>query len=137
MIKRNRTGVFCLRDNKLLAIELEDPTTRKRFWSLPGGAIEDTESVEAAAVRETLEETGYHVTLTSEAFTSHYPFRWDGDIYDCTTHWFSAELARPEPAPVDDASYLHQARWLPWPGSKLLFANNPAFNEAFERFLPN
>jgi 8-oxo-dGTP pyrophosphatase MutT (NUDIX family) len=33
-------------------------------WALPGGAIEMTESVADAAVRETLEETGIHVEVT-------------------------------------------------------------------------
>ena len=34
-----------------------------RNWSLPGGHVEVGESVEAAAVRETLEETGLQVSL--------------------------------------------------------------------------
>ena len=33
-------------------------------WALPGGAIEMTESVAGAAVRETLEETGIQVEVT-------------------------------------------------------------------------
>jgi 8-oxo-dGTP pyrophosphatase MutT (NUDIX family) len=34
-------------------------------WALPGGAIEMTESVADAAVRETLEETGIQVEVTA------------------------------------------------------------------------
>ena len=137
MIERSRTGVFCFNDGKLLAIELEDPTTRKRFWSLPGGAIEKNETIADAAIRETLEETGYRVVLTSNPFPTRYKFRWNAKIYDCTTHWFSADLASSSVQVVDDADYLLRASWLPWPGSDGLFANNPAYNEAFERFLPN
>lgn len=134
VVERQRSCVFCLHDSRLLAIQLEDPTTKKRFWSLPGGAIEAGETPAIAAVRETLEETGYQVTLTSDGFPTQYEFHWDGAIYDCTTHWFTAKLSSTEPVAVDDASYLLNSRWLPWPRSQCLFTNNPAFNEAFERF---
>ena len=32
-------------------------------WALPGGLVEDDETPEQAAVRETAEETGFHVSL--------------------------------------------------------------------------
>ncbi|MBT6583178.1 MAG: NUDIX hydrolase, partial [Gammaproteobacteria bacterium] len=74
-ISRERTCVLCLRGNHLLAIEMEDPMTTKRYWSFPGGGVEDKETPEDCAVRETLEESGYRVALTSDAFTNNYRFR--------------------------------------------------------------
>jgi 8-oxo-dGTP pyrophosphatase MutT (NUDIX family) len=136
--KRIRTGVICLQEGKLLAIELQDPTTRKRYWSLPGGAVEQGETAAEGAIRETMEETGYRVSLTSEAFTNQYLFRWNATIFDCTTHWFSAELADPgsPPAIVDDADYLLQATWLNWPRCRELFLYNRGLREALNHFLP-
>jgi 8-oxo-dGTP pyrophosphatase MutT (NUDIX family) len=137
MQERSRTGTFSLVDGKVLAIELKDPASRKRFWSFPGGAIEPGETPEEAAVRETLEETGYHVALTSEAFINQYLFRWNAAIYNCTTYWYMAELTSSEaPAIVDDANYLLHARWLDWPRSKPLFQYNPALTDAVNHFLP-
>ena len=51
----------------MLLVEHEDPSTKARFWSVPGGGIEEGESQEQAAIRETMEETGYHVTLIQES----------------------------------------------------------------------
>ena len=120
----------------MLGIELEDPASRERCWSLPGGAIEPGETAEEGAVRETLEETGYSVSLTSPAFVNHYLFHWNNHTYDCTTHWFSADLDHEEQAVVDDASYLLRNAWLPWPESRSLFLYNDGLAEAVSHFLP-
>ena len=51
---RLNTRVIVVRDGRLLLVSDD----REAFWFLPGGHMEATESLEAAAVRETLEETG-------------------------------------------------------------------------------
>jgi ADP-ribose pyrophosphatase YjhB (NUDIX family) len=60
--KRPLVGVGALifrRDRILMAQRGKDPL--KGWWSLPGGALELGESLEAAVCREVLEETGLHV----------------------------------------------------------------------------
>ena len=97
-------------------IELEDPTTFKRFWSLPGGMIEQGESPESCAVRETFEETGYAIHLTSEGLKTNYLFRWNKHHYACECHWFLGALNEDhEPAVVTDADYLLGTQWIPLP----------------------
>ncbi len=84
------------------------------MWSLPGGKIEPHEQAFEAAVRETLEETGYQVTLDrTTPIVSHYLFRWDGQVFDVTNHWFKGTPTKNPPAVVDDAAYLLGHRWLP------------------------
>lgn len=41
----------------------------KPIWNLPGGGIEDNESPEDAALRETFEETGFQISLTRKVGT--------------------------------------------------------------------
>jgi len=100
--------------------------------------VENGETVAEGAIRETMEETGYAVSLTSDAFTNQYLFRWNGSVFDCTTHWFSAELADSGsgPAIVDDAGYLLRAEWLTWPRCRELFLYNRGLREALDHFLP-
>lgn len=60
--KRPLVGVGALifrRDRILMAQRGKDPL--KGWWSLPGGALELGESLEAAVCREALEETGLEV----------------------------------------------------------------------------
>lgn len=52
-------NVAVLQDNQVLLIKRRDFPV----WSLPGGAIDNGESVAQAAIRETREETGLEVVL--------------------------------------------------------------------------
>lgn len=56
-----RAQVVLLRDHEILMVRLARPD--RSFWVLPGGAIEEGESPEEAAVREVREETGLEVAL--------------------------------------------------------------------------
>jgi len=135
-ISRRRTSVLCRRDDKLLMIELEDPTTRKRFWSLPGGMIEPGERPESCAIRETFEETGYSIRLTSEGLTTSYLFQWNKNNYSCECHWFLGELdGDHEPALVTDADYLLRAQWIPMARVLMLLSYHPHIQEESRKLL--
>lgn len=62
MVKVIRPSTLIIRDNKLLVL-------RSRYWDrefylLPGGAIENDETLIETAIRETKEETNYDVEIT-------------------------------------------------------------------------
>ena len=122
----------------MLLIELEDPTTKVRFWSVPGGGIEHGESAEVAAVRETLEETGYQVNLIEGSrLETRYPFHWDAKDYDCHTTWFLATRAETEPLTVDDEAYLLRHAWHPTNDKEQLFKDHPEILDAVSHLLSN
>jgi 8-oxo-dGTP diphosphatase len=78
------------------------------YWSLPGGVIDEGESAEEAAVRETLEETGLEVAVVLGLGVVTGPFTGRGHgVYLCSV--VGGEL-RAYPPEVTDV------RWVPYDG---------------------
>jgi 8-oxo-dGTP diphosphatase len=59
-------------DGGIVLIERKNPPVG---WALPGGFVDEGESVSSAARREALEETGLEVTLTEQFFCYSDPAR--------------------------------------------------------------
>ena len=53
----NVVGALCIRDNKILMAK-RDIDPRKGLWTLPAGFMENAETLQEGAIRETFEETG-------------------------------------------------------------------------------
>jgi 8-oxo-dGTP diphosphatase len=113
---RQRACAVCEEQGKVLLVLLRDPDSGGEFWVPPGGKIEPDESAADAAVRETLEETGFEVEPISGLMVSaDYEFVWNGERYDCRTDFFLCRRSRHQASPteVKDQDYVLRANWFP------------------------
>jgi 8-oxo-dGTP diphosphatase len=103
---------------------------RRRYpppgWALPGGFVEEGETLEAAAVREAKEETGLDVALTDLLYVYSDPRR------DPRRHTLAAVFlgrAGGEPAGGDDAAEARGFGWAELP-SPLAFDHAEILRDA-------
>ena len=135
---RLRSSVICIYQEKILGFHAVDPTSKKKYFFIPGGAPEEQESMAECAQRETLEETGYKVDIDQRSeLIKSYDFFWNGQLYQCTTHFFRAKLAEQftPPKGIKDASYHKGADWLPVANIKEIFSYDENILEAVSHFL--
>lgn len=101
-------AVLRLRDG---GVEIAMIATRGRTrWGLPKGAITEGESIEAAALREVLEETNLQAEILMHVKTIEYFFRAGDTLIQKNVDFFlmrymSGEL-QPQLAEVDDVEWV-------------------------------
>jgi ADP-ribose pyrophosphatase YjhB (NUDIX family) len=99
-------AVVCLKGDQVLMVNEFDNGIK--CWNQPAGHVEFGESLEQAAVREALEESGYEVTLTGIQGI------YQGLHSESNTHYvriaFTAEAGERVSMDLDDD--IIQAKWL-------------------------
>lgn len=103
-VRMARLGGFVVlrRDDRVL-LALGD--YGRKLWGLPGGLVEEGESAEQAAVRETREETGYDVELGGLIAVSD-PGRIVLQIFAAT---IVGGVERPEPGEIAELRWVDDA----------------------------
>ena len=67
---RTRSGIILINDGKLALIERH--RLDRHYFSFPGGGVDEGESPQEAAIRETEEELGLHVVIKQKAAEVHF-----------------------------------------------------------------
>lgn len=99
-------------DGRVLLVKRGRPP-REGAWSLPGGRVEGTETLEAAIVREVLEETGLTVRVTAPlgvVRVSREGFRYNIHEFYCSIDGPSSATAGDDAAEVAWADTKELAR---------------------------
>jgi ADP-ribose pyrophosphatase YjhB (NUDIX family) len=110
MRTNKRVGGIVFHDNKVLLIH-RHKTNKKDYWVIPGGGVEDEETLEEALKREMLEETSTHV-VDSQFVSSFKDGKRDHYFYTCTLDTYQVALGGPELEDnTPDNSYTLE--WLP------------------------
>ncbi|WP_413289684.1 tRNA adenosine(34) deaminase TadA [Bdellovibrio sp. HCB337] len=125
---RYRSSVIVVHKNKVLGFHAIDPHSKAKYIFMPGGQIDSGESAEQAAIRETLEETGYKIRLLPELkLQRRYDFEWNGKVHHCDTTFFVGTLDEDwhEPRWVEDADYNKGPTWIPAKDINKVFAYHP------------
>jgi len=109
-LPRVAVGAIVFKDNKILLVRRGKPPA-DNLWAIPGGRVEIGETLQEAAEREILEETGIAIRARVPVYTfdvidrdSRGRIRFHYVIVDLT-----ADYIRGEPRAGDDAS---AARWI-------------------------
>lgn len=110
MKHRISAGAIVERDGGLLMVRHRLPG-RYDFWVCPGGGVEGTESLEAAARRETLEETGLDVRIGKLLYVEELANPTQGFI----KFWFQGHAETGElnkQPPPTAGEHIVQLAWL-------------------------
>lgn len=125
MKTRVRSSAVVVHDGKLLTFRAVDPQSGREYLFLPGGGIEPHETAPESAERETLEETGYRISVDpASCIEREYFFFWNGEDFDCLTLFYRGTLLSPFAEEVRDASYHRGVVWVPLSEVDKTFAYN-------------
>lgn len=102
------------------------------WWFAVGGALEADESAEAAAIRETFEETGLAIDDPGPVvFTREFSWEFEGSDYDQTEWFFCVRTEHFGPSPhgwtETEAATIRAHRW--WSVEDLRTTDEAVFPE--------
>ena len=96
-------AAIVIQSDKLLMIKSKDTGS----WSIPSGEVEAGESPKEACVRETFEETGFHVQVKQLVNIKNVTIA----EYDVTTHYYLCEIVGGQITYHDPDDSIEEIDW--------------------------
>lgn len=111
IIEKRSAGGVVIRKNEVLTLNV----LGHNEIVFPKGTIEKDEEPEDAAVREVLEETGYHTQVLSPIDTTTYEFDEEGNHYRKTVDYFLMKLVDEDETPTPHREHYEDFEnlWIP------------------------
>lgn len=133
---RKRVSVVIVKDNKVLGFFAEDPHNLKKYFFLPGGKIESGESVSQAAIRETMEETGFKIAVdATTADVRKYDFEWNGALYKCETTFLKGKILGDIQDEIKEPGYHKGIGWVSISDVDSTFHYHPEILSAVDKII--
>lgn len=128
------------RDMEILVVKRTrnvEPKWRPILCQLPKGSVEDDESLEAAALREVQEETGYKAAIVRVVGTAEWTYMRGGSPWHETVHYFLMRLVSEALSARDDE--FDAIEWLSLVEAQyqLSYPEERALLLAFRESIPN
>lgn len=87
---------------------------RRGKWDLPKGKLDDGETIEECAIRETMEETGLkNVSIIKPLLTTYHTYDENGKAFLKETYWYTMLAKGKQHLEPQEAEQISAVEWVP------------------------
>jgi len=105
-----RAAAIIIKNNKVLLVNSR--YSDGEYYLFPGGGVESQETVEEAAVRETLEETGIKIEIKKLVHVNEYIFESEKNRISIAMFFLSEQIGKDSSKIINDNGKIQSIEWI-------------------------